>query len=544
MSSMKKVIPLLILLVLVGVFALASAMGSRPAVELETETLQRGTLSTVIDVDGVVQSSQSALLFWNVSGEIDQVNVQPGDRVTAGEIITSLEPLSLPSYVIAAQAELISAQRALENLLESKTRQAEALKTFDQAQQALEDGLHPEKQQAQALVAIAEARQSVEHARRQAEITASPASQSAIDQAYANLLLAKDKMENTADTLEKLENAVIVSGPYADLVPKWMIASAKHDIRRMIKQVEFLLVQDTQAYEKSLARYTALITPPDPIDVAAAEAELASANARLTDAQREWEKIKDGTSPAALAVLQAELEDAQRAWARLENGPHPDDIIVLETQIAAAEAAVKQMKIQAPFSGTLMKVEVQPHDLVEPGTLAVRIDDLSHLYVNVLVSEIDVNRIQPGQKAALSLDAVFAKQYQGEVVEIAMVGTQVMGSTNFNVKVEILEPDADIKLGMTASIQIIVDQIEDVLLVPSQAIRSLNGAKVVYRVEGQQPTSGSENGFNFTSLFQNPDQNQIQPVRVTIGTTSSPYSEIKAGEVQVGDLILLDPPSE
>ncbi len=68
---MKKVIPLLILLVLVGIFALVSAMGSRPAVELEMETLQRGTLSTVIDADGVVQSSQSALLFWNVSGEID-----------------------------------------------------------------------------------------------------------------------------------------------------------------------------------------------------------------------------------------------------------------------------------------------------------------------------------------------------------------------------------------------------------------------------------------------------------------------------------------
>ena len=70
---MKKVILLIIPLVLLGVLALVSAMGIRPASELEMETLQRGTLSTVIDVDGVVQSNQSALLLWKISGEIDQV---------------------------------------------------------------------------------------------------------------------------------------------------------------------------------------------------------------------------------------------------------------------------------------------------------------------------------------------------------------------------------------------------------------------------------------------------------------------------------------
>ena len=291
-----------------------------------------------------------------------------------------------------------------------------------------------------------------------------------------------------------------------------MIQSMRGNIRELIRQLEFVLIQDKLAYENSLARYNALIAPPDPVDVAVAESELAFAEATLAEAQREWEKIKDGFGSADIAVLEAELDDALREWERVKDGPHPDDIAILETKIAAAEAALTQVNIVAPFDGTVTHVKTQEHDIVDLGTLAFQFDDISPLYVNLTVSEVDVNRIKIGQDVTLTFDAVPTKEYKGEISEIALVGTKFLGATSFRVSAEILEPDEDIKPGMTSSIQIVVDKVSDVITVPGQAIRGLDGELVVYRLsesgEAQlpvlrwEPAQASDEGFKFPLVFE------------------------------------------
>jgi HlyD family secretion protein len=334
-----------------------------------------------------------------------------------------------------------------------------------------------------------------------------------------------------------------------------MIDNAKHDIRRIIKQVELLLTQERLAYEKSLARYNALLEPPDPIEVASAESQLSTTKAQLDSAELEWDRIKDGVSPAEVAVLEAKLEEAELEWARVKDGPHPDDITLLETQIAAVEAAIRQINITAPFDGTVTHVNSQVNDLVDAGTLAFRLDDLSSLHVDLAVSEIDVNRIEIGQKAVITFDSILAKEYLGEVTEIASVGTVVFGVTHFKVTVDVLDADAAIKPGMTSTVKIVVNEIENALLVPSQAIRGLNGDSVVYRLVGasrgggilsldRDQESSSGGGFRFPLMGQGEIQNQIQPITITLGATSSTYSEIVAGDLQAGDVIVLNPPSE
>jgi HlyD family secretion protein len=461
----------------------------------------------------------------------------------------------LPAYIIIAQADLLIARNTLEDLLNSEIQRTQALKAEDDAQKTLEDALHPETIQAQALVDLAEAEIAVEDAQRNYEIVSSSPPQSAIDQAYANLLLAENKLEKTEENLEQLKNKKIGIPVIPGIITQEMIQGIKNDLKRAVKQFEFLLIQDKQAYENALARYNALLEPHDPIDVAVFEAELAAAKAQLMDAQREWERIKDGISPVEIAVLEAELADARREVERVEDGPHPDDILVLETQINAAEAAIGQMNIVAPFDGTVTNVKTLANDLVNPGTLAFRIDDLSHLYVNLDISEIDVNRIEIGQKVMLSLDAILAKEYQGEVVEIAMVGTEILGAITYRVSVEVIDPDPDIKPGMTSSAKIVINEVDDALLVPSQAIRGLNGDRVVYRLEetpvdiqipllrrGQD--TGRDDRFGFPWVFQQPNQQQIQPITITLGATSITYSEVVAGDIQAGDIIVLNFPSK
>lgn len=557
---MKKntIIFTVIILVALGTVAfILSGLGKGVdlASEFETESIKRGTLSSFVEADGIVQSNQSALLFWKTSGKIDEILVKPGDRVRAGNILASLEPMSLPSTIIAAQAELLTAQKALNDLKNSEIQRAQAQKAVDEAQKALEDARFPQALQAQALLEMAEAGKAVEEAQRNYKIITSQAPQSAIDQAYANLLLADNKVSETEDTLDRIEKLMVRSTYYGFKIPTDLLSYLRSRLRKVNRQMEYMLVQDVLAYENSLDRYNALLEPPDPVEVAAASAKLATAKAQLAAAELEWEEIRDGFSPAEIAVLEARLEDARREWLRVKDGPNPDDITLLETQIAAYEAAIRQTKITAPFNGTVTEVKSQVKDLVNVGTQAFQLDDLSSLHIDLAVAEVDINRIEPGQKATITFDSIPAQECQGEVTDIALVGTDVYGATSFMVRVGLLNADAVVKPGMTAAVKIIVSEVENVLLVPSQAIRALNGNTVVYRWVGAQggrgvlapdygEDAGAESRFRFPLVGQPAILNLIQPVTITLGATSSRVSEIESGDLQAGDVIVLNPPTE
>ena len=126
--------------------------------------------------------------------------------------------------------------------------------------------------------------------------------------------------------------------------------------------------------------------------------------------------MKDGVSPADLALLEARLADAQREYERIKDGPTAQDITAAQARVIAAQASLDRTSISAPFAGTITDVISQPNDQVSPGTPAFRLDDLSSLSVDVGVSEIDINLVEVGQPVILTFDAILAKQYNGRVV--------------------------------------------------------------------------------------------------------------------------------
>jgi HlyD family secretion protein len=532
---MKKIIIIIfiILAVMVSIFfisrMLASNAQAKLIANLETVVIERSTLATTVSTAGTVRSSQSALLFWETSGEVSQVLVKPGDQVSAGDILAVLETGSLPAYIILAQTDLLSAQKALDDLYNSQSQQAAALKAVDEAEKALEDALNPEWTQAQAQAEVAKNQKNLEVAQRNYKIISAIPPQSAIDQAYANLLLAEDQLKQTKDAVADLEQQIKTAG--IGLPPEFQ-EQIRRILKKALKSIQIKLTQDQLAYERSLARYNALLTPPDPIEVGVAEAELTAAKAQLEEAKRTWERVKDGPSLAEIAVLEAKLSDAKREWERVKDGPDPDNITILETQIAIAQATINTMRITAPFDGTVSAVQTQASDQVNPGTLAFRIDDVSQLLVDVNISEIDINQIEIGQDAILTFESVFAKEYHGKVVETAPVGTKLAGAVTFKVSVELLDPDDNIKPGMTSEVNIVISQIENALLVPSQAIRLVDGEKVVYVLD---------RGF-FDG--QSPARNSLRPIPVTLGVTSNNFSEVIAGSLNPGDEVLIDPPDE
>jgi HlyD family secretion protein len=107
------------------------------------------------------------------------------------------------------------------------------------------------------------------------------------------------------------------------------------------------------------------------------------------------------------------------------------------------------------------------------------------------------------------------------VVAVAQAGDVVQGAVNFTVTVELTNADASVKPGMTAAVNIVVKQLDDVLLVPNQAVRVINNQQLVYILRNGLP----------------------QEVQITLGATSDVNSQVVSGNLHVGDQIILNPPS-
>ncbi|HRN51302.1 MAG TPA: efflux RND transporter periplasmic adaptor subunit [Anaerolineales bacterium] len=326
----------------------------------------------------------------------------------------------------------------------------------------------------QAQKTLADAQDVYERAQRYLSSISNPGRPVDIDQAQANLVLAQDRLDRAQEAYE----------PYA--------SRPESDLGRanMLLQV----TQAQQQYDAALRQYNALASGSGSTPIAKAEADLALAQAQLEIAQKNYDDILAGPTAQQYAAAQARL--------------------------AAAQAGVDMGYIIAPFNGTLTDLYPNEGDLVTMGSSAAQVDNLDTVQVVVEVSEVDVNRVQVGQPASVILDAVQDITYEGAVVAVAMAGNTTQGGVNFRVVVELDEPDANVRPGMTAAVTIVVTQMEDVLLIPNRAVRVQNGRRVVYVMRGLS----------------------LEAVEVTLGASSETFSEVVAGELKEGDTIVLNPP--
>jgi HlyD family secretion protein len=90
------------------------------------------------------------------------------------------------------------------------------------------------------------------------------------------------------------------------------------------------------------------------------------------------------------------------------------------------------------------------------------------------------------------------------------------------VTIELTDQSGEIRPGMTAAVNVVVEQLDDVLLVPNRAVRLKGGQRVVYVMRDGVSTA----------------------VNLTIGSISDSDSQILSGDVKEGDLIVLNPPVE
>ena len=500
-NKLLWLIPVALILVAAGYFIInrTQSKAAKAAVNIQVVKLERGAISAVVDATGSVRANQSAQIPWQTSGKVNEVKVKLGDQVKTGDMLAQLEPTSMNASIIQAQADLASAQQALDDLMNSTTQQAQVLQDMQDAQTALDNYNYNfpttrSKAYTDLISATWNLTTTINHRNN---LNSLRATQAEID--AADLIYRQTKKE--VDTFQQKLDALTIL--------------AVHDHTRRKAVHDLYEAQDRLADAFTVLNW--YMSKPDANDIADANAEIEIARSNVAQAQDAWNKVKDGPDATQLAILKAKLTDTQRKYERVKNGPSDTDIQSAKARIVADQATLSVGQLAAPFDGTITEVDVMVGDLVRSGDLGFQIDDISSQYVDLQISEVDINKVELGQSATLTFDGVTEKQYNGKVDRLGMVGKVNSGAVDYVVSVKLTDADSKVRSGMTASASIVVGEKKDALLVPSIAIQTVNNQTVIDVRRGGQVTQ----------------------VVVETGLSSDTQTEILSGDVKAGDEVVV-----
>ena len=201
---------------------------------------------------------------------------------------------------------------------------------------------------------------------------------------------------------------------------------------------------------------------------------------RVAEEARLEQELAELNFQAKLDQLTADVEKAevevQRARDKVEQGKKELDQMTLKTSIPGLVVYLEIWK-----GGTMGKVE--EGDGPWPGQGLVNLPDLSEMIVETAVSEVDANKVDTGQEVVVSLDAFPERLYKGSVITKGTLARKKERGSKlnvFDVEVAIEDADEDVKPGMSASCDVIIDRIESVVSVPLEAVFEKEGQTVVY----------------------------------------------------------------
>jgi multidrug resistance efflux pump len=444
--------------------------GESQAASLSLLSLQSQQPVDVVSAQAVVVPVKKAYLSFKVAGRVQDVLVEEGDLVTAGQELAELDTTDLQRAVLQAQAKLSSAQaelaKAQAGARPEEIASAEAavaifdarIKAAEQAASVVEGNLattQADVQAAQDAVAVIEG-----------ELAAAQARLAGAQAALAKLLAGATPRE------------IQIAQKQVDLANKeWARLQRKRDETRNVIEGEIAAAQ-TKA-EIAQLQLQKLKDAARPEDVAAARAQVSQAQAEVktTTAQLAQARIEVTKAQASVQTVEAQLSqaDAQVESAKAQSlqaqaqldlvkaGTRPEDIAVAQAAVAQAEAALAEAQnavedavLRAPFAGTIGAILVDEGESVLAQVPVIRVGDLSQLQVETEdLSEVDVDRVGIGRTALVTADALGGDTFQGTVSKIAPAATDYHGDTVYTVTVDLgVGPESGLRWGMSTFVEI------------------------------------------------------------------------------------------
>jgi HlyD family secretion protein len=314
--------------------------------------------------------------------------------------------------------------------------------------------------------------------------------------------------------------------------------------------------------------------------VAQAQADLEVAQARLANANSQKRRADELFK--SQSITEQEHEQALLDYANANA-----EVIRARVALDNARDQLDDTNVRAPINGTIIEKQVErgqvissPTNDVGGGTVLLKMADLNLVQVRTLVDETDIGKVQPGQRATVTVDAFPNRPFDGTVLKIEPQAQTEQNVTMFPVLVRIDNKEGLLRPGMNAEVEIHVGRRDDVLAVPNAALRAQRDVGSAAQVLGLSPeqvqqqlaasrstdtagraslgasppaaagnSSRSQAGRGRRGQPQGPGIRYIvfvqrggrpEPVWIRTGLTDMDYSEVLEG-VTAGDSVLVLP---
>ncbi len=547
------------ILVLCGVVILSTGCSSKSTttVKTQTYTVQKGSLSVAVTGTGNLALSRTEDLAFEMAGTVEAVLVDESETVKKGQELVKLDTTEWDTQLKTLAKALVTAQRNL-------TTKEKALTT------------------AQRLVTTKES--AVTTAQRQVE-----SKKLAVTQAELNIQTAINTLDQITE-VKKVKDAVDDAESYLKIV-RLLSTSADtgtYDSAYWANQITAAkanLADAQQVYNEVVSGVSTTISSDVALQVAQKVFAVDQAKFALVDAQIAVEDARSAVETAQIAV-----DDAKSALADAQL-----DVADTETAVADAQSALDEAKslspiITAPFDGFISKINVAGGDEILKGTVALVIADPNQFSAKILVTEEDVFSVKLGGDATVSLTALSDLSFPAKVTKISPTATVSSGVVNYSVTVNItsLQPvtatqtttsqlpsqsanrtapagmpsgnftapaaapaftsamtptsssttNVTLKDGLSAVVDIISQQKDNILIIPSKAITRQNQTSTVQVVKGEGTETrviqtGMTDG-SYTEITEGLSEGEQVVIKSTTSTSSSSTSSSTKSATQQG----------
>ncbi|GAB4484613.1 MAG: hypothetical protein Fur0016_23560 [Anaerolineales bacterium] len=409
--------------------------------------------ATSLTASGTVETVQT-FIAPEVAGKVLEVLVEEGDSVSAGDVLLRLDPSLLQAQRTLAASNLDSVKAAVST--------AQAALAFAQAQYDLtvQAALAEESALRAAdwkLSKPTDFDQPSWYFTRAEQLTAAEAELTA---ARAALTKAQERLtayqtQTAAQNFLETERTLAAARAAYDLAKSLLDSTTGAD--QSLRDSAQTRFDDAQSALKDAQKaYDDALTTEAARDILQARADLRLAQERADRAADRLRALQTGLNAPKVLAAQKAVEQAEAALAQAKTavGQAEASLNVIETQIA-------KLTLTAPADGVILLRSVQPGEVVNPGTVALTLANLSNLTLTVYIPEDRYGEVTLGQTVRVTVDSFPGETFRATVVNISdraeftprnVQTVEGRKTTVFAIKLRLEDPQGKLKPGMPADV--------------------------------------------------------------------------------------------
>jgi len=435
--------------------------GDKGETSQQLVTVVKGDLTVSVSGSGNIEVANEATLTFGSGGRVDKLNVEEGDVVSKGDVLARLDTSTLELAHTQATVALTQAQLAV--------TQAQL------AEQTAEYNLKKTKDTKDAL-------------------------ELALFNAQINTQTAKYNLEKTRDLYTWTD--IKVAQADVDESEEYL----EYCIKKLYEYLPIILDEEgREVYPKIEDDFT------EPPGYKVWQDRIIHAQSRLNSAKDRLEAMQSGRDTEETAIKRKQLEAAEMAEAQAEKNLNDlrEDIAIQKLQLEAAKQATEQTRqsvelaqqslaeaqkqldeatITAPFDGIVASADVEEGDTVLTTTTIIHLIDTTSMDLIVEIDEVDIPGVEVGQEVIIEIDALPDTIFRGTVAAVYPMPNSVGGVVLYDAKINLPAGESSgIKIGMSADADIIINERNNILLVPDRAIKQdSQGNQIVKVVVNEQ----------------------------------------------------------